>query len=310
MYLKTENMKEQQIREHHSLKEWVLATRPWSFPASAMPVAVTLAYLFWRQYDVNWTCGVWALLNIIVFHAAGNTWSDYFDFVRGVDASDTYGVRILTDGLFTPREIRRLSLALLAVAAAAGVGLMIRTGWPLLWIGLGGLGCTLLYPPLKYRAWGDLVIAVAYAWLPMWGTSFVAIGHIDMSVLLLAVPVGMITVAILHANNTRDVLTDARAHITTLAMKLGVRASVLLYGFWTLFPFLFVALCLCLGRFPLWSLLTFVALPQALSHSRLMNRCPSSGSAVIARLDEATAKLQLLFSMLLALSFILAAWWS
>ena len=75
----------------HSFKEWLIAVRPWSFPASAMPVIVTLGYLFWSGADVNWVNGIWALLNIIVFHAAGNAWSDYFDYRTGVDAADTIG---------------------------------------------------------------------------------------------------------------------------------------------------------------------------------------------------------------------------
>ena len=122
--------------DKHSLKDWLVAVRPWSFPASAMPVAVTLAYLYWMQQDVNWTNGVWALLNIIVFHAAGNTWSDYFDYKHHVDREDTHGVRTLTSGLFRPQEIFRLSLSLLVVALAAGVGLLVRTGLPLLYIGI------------------------------------------------------------------------------------------------------------------------------------------------------------------------------
>ena len=99
----------------HTLKEWIVAVRPWSFPASTMPVAVTLAYLYWAGHEINWLNGVWALLNIIVFHAAGNTWSDYFDYERSVDRKDTYGVRTLTDGMFNPQEILRLSLSLLVV---------------------------------------------------------------------------------------------------------------------------------------------------------------------------------------------------
>ena len=102
----------------NSFKEWLIAVRPWSFTASAMPVIVTLGYLFWSGADVNWTNGIWALLNIIVFHAAGNTWSDYFDYRTGVDAADTFGVHTLTDGQFTPREIYRLALGLLMAALA------------------------------------------------------------------------------------------------------------------------------------------------------------------------------------------------
>ena len=122
----------------HSFKDWMIAVRPWSFPASAMPVVVTLAYLFWMKEDINWANGIWALLNIVVFHAAGNTWSDYFDYKQGVDMKDTFGAKTLTDKMFTPKEIYRLSLVLLLAALAGGLGLLWRTGFPLLYIGLGG----------------------------------------------------------------------------------------------------------------------------------------------------------------------------
>ena len=37
----------------HSLKDWMIAVRPWSFPASSMPVVVTLAYLYWMRQDLR-----------------------------------------------------------------------------------------------------------------------------------------------------------------------------------------------------------------------------------------------------------------
>ena len=36
----------------HSLGQWLFAVRPWSFPASAMPILVTLAYLFWAGAEM------------------------------------------------------------------------------------------------------------------------------------------------------------------------------------------------------------------------------------------------------------------
>ena len=290
----------------HSLKDWLVAVRPWSFPASAMPVAVTLAFLYWMQQDVNWTNGVWALLNIIVFHAAGNTWSDYFDYKHRVDREDTYGVRTLTGGLFRPQEIFRLSLSLLVVALVAGIGLLVRTGLPLLYIGIGGAACTLLYPALKYRALGDVVIFVAYALLPMLGTAYVATGVMDWTTMWAGVPVGLITVAILHANNTRDITTDVRADIRTLAMTVGAQASMALYYVEVLFPFVWIVGCAAAGIFPWWTLLVFLALIPAVGNVRLMASYSVRGMEGISRLDELTAKLQLLFSLLLTLSFVLA----
>ena len=290
----------------HSLKDWLVAVRPWSFPASAMPVAVILAFLYWMQQDVNWTNGVWALLNIIVFHAAGNTWSDYFDYKHRVDREDTYGVRTLTGGLFRPQEIFRLSLSLLVVALVAGIGLLVRTGLPLLYIGIGGAACTLLYPALKYRALGDVVIFVAYALLPMLGTAYVATGVMDWTTMWAGVPVGLITVAILHANNTRDITTDVRADIRTLAMTVGAQASMALYYVEVLFPFVWIVGCAAAGIFPWWTLLVFLALIPAVGNVRLMASYSVRGMEGISRLDELTAKLQLLFSLLLTLSFVLA----
>lgn len=290
----------------HSFGEWMIAVRPWSFPASAMPVITATAYLFWKGAQINWLFAVWALLNIIIFHAAGNTWSDYFDFRKKVDADDTFGAKTLTTGMFTSKEIFRLSLGLTIVASAGGVGLLVLTGLPLLWIGLGGLLCTLLYPMLKYNALGDLVILLAYAFLPTIGTSFVVTGAIDWSVLLIALPVGLITDGILHSNNTRDTLTDKRAGIKTMAMGLGTKASAVLYGFEVLFPFVWIAVLSIIGLLPLTTIIIFLTLVVAIGCAQTMMKFIDGGVKLIADLDVRTANLQLLFSVLLTIGLVVA----
>ena len=103
----------------HTLKEWIIAVRPWSFPASAMPVIVSLGYIMWKSsgagFETNWYFGIWALVNIMLFHSAGNTWSDYFDFRYGVDNQNTLGVRQLVDGKFVAREFLWFAIFLFAV---------------------------------------------------------------------------------------------------------------------------------------------------------------------------------------------------
>lgn len=290
----------------HSFGEWMIAVRPWSFPASAMPVIASIAYLFWKGAQINWLFGLWALINIIIFHAAGNTWSDYFDFKKKVDADDTFGAKTLTTGMFSEKEIFRLSLSLTVVATLAGLTLMALTGLPLLWIGLGGVLCTLLYPMLKYNALGDLVILMAYAFLPTIGTSFVTTGAIDWSVLLIALPVGLITDGILHSNNTRDTITDRRAGIKTMAMGLGHKASAILYGFEVIFPFVWIGALSIVGLLPLTTIAIFLTLAVAIGCAKTMMHSLEGGSGVIADLDVRTANLQLMFSALLTLAFIVA----
>lgn len=118
----------------HSLKDWLIAVRPWSFPASAMPVIVTLAYLYWAYGVIEWANGLLALAGIVIFHASGNAWSDYFDFERGVDRVDTFGVKTLTSGQFMPLEIRNLAIGLMVPAVMVGLWLVVRTGLSHLYI--------------------------------------------------------------------------------------------------------------------------------------------------------------------------------
>ncbi len=290
----------------HSLKEWVIAVRPWSFPASAMPIVVTLAYLFWSGAEMNWLLGLWALAGMVLFHCTGNVWSDYFDFRKKVDAVDTFGAKTMTTGMFRPEEIRNLAIGLLVVSVACGLGLLAVTGLPLLWIGLAGVACTLLYPILKYNALGDFDIVMAFAFLPTLGTSYVATGAIDWNVLFVALPVGLITDGILHSNNSRDVMTDRRAGITTLAMNMGPEWSASLFGFEMIFPYVWLAILSMTGLLPVYTVFVFLTLPVAIGNASTMFKSLRAGVGVIADLDVMTANLQLMFSVLLAAAFAVA----
>lgn len=290
----------------HSFGEWVIAVRPWSFPASAMPIITTLAFLFWKNAEINWGYGALALFGMLLFHMTGNTWSDYFDYRKKVDAEDTYGAKTLTTGMFQPEEIKKLAIGLLIASIICGLALVAITGLPLLWIGLAGAACTLLYPYLKFNALGDLDILLAFAFLPTIGTSYVATGAIDWSVLMIALPVGLITDGILHSNNTRDMATDARANIKTMAMSLGTKASAMLYAFEVIFPFVWIGVCSILGFLPLHTIIIFMTLPVALGCAKTMVTTTGEVPELIADLDARTANLQLMFSALLSIALIVA----
>ena len=269
-----------------------------------MPIIVTLAFLFWKGADIHWGLGVWALINMVLFHVAGNVWSDYNDFKKTVDREDTHGAKTLTTGMFQPEEIRNLAIGVFAIAAAGGVGLVALTGLPLLWIGLAGAALTLLYPALKYNALGDFCILMTFAFLPTLGTAYVTTGIVDWSVLWIALPVGLITDGILHSNNTRDMVPDKRAEIKTLAMGLGKKASAIMYGFEVLFPFAWIAVCSIMGIMPLSTIVVFLTLPVAMGCSQTMMKSVKGGSSIIADLDVRTANLQLMFSVLLSAALI------
>ena len=290
----------------HAIKDWIIATRPWSFPASAMPVLVTLGYLFYMDCQVNWIVGIWTILNVVLFHAAGNTWSDYNDYKKGVDREDAVGGLSIVSGQFKAAEIKTLALALFAVAVAGGFALLAVAGLPVLYFGLAGAVLTVFYPWLKYHALGDLDIFLTYSVLPMLGTSFVATGQVQPDVLVLSVPVGLITVGILHSNNTRDIEQDKRAGIKTFAMCVGGKVSTILYCLEMVVPFVWVMGCVIMGLLPGWCILVIVAAKPAFDNAKQVLKYNREGMKALVGVDEKTAQLQLVFSVLLFISFIVA----
>ena len=293
----------------HSVKDWILTTRPWSFPASAMPVLATFAYMTWvcslYGMSIDWVSGVLAIVGIVFFHASGNMLSDVRDYKKGVDKGLSH--MPLVNGSFTTKEYMRLSLTLFVLGCAIGFYIMSRCGWPLLYAAVYGAFFTLTYATFKYFALGDVVIFLSYAVIPILGTTYATISEYYYPALVLALPIGLITVAILHVNNTRDIESDRAAGIRTLAMLIGLKASVQLYAFEVLFPFVAVIATIMCGWLPWHSVIVLFALPKAWRCARVVLDSPKKGMETLVMHDAATSQLQFLFSLLLAVSLFVAA---
>lgn len=296
----------------HTFKDWLLATRPWSFPASAMPVLTTFAYMAWiasqNGSEIDWLSGILAIVGIILFHASGNVLSDYNDYKKSVDNKENRSYMPLVSGKFTPAEFLRLSSILAALGVAIGLYLTYRCGWGLLIAGAAGAFFTASYSTFKYHALGDLVIFLSYSVIPIMGTTFAVSGSYYYPALIFALPIGLITVAILHVNNTRDIVSDGNAGIQTFAMLIGEKVSIKLYAVEVLFPFILIAINVILGLLPWLCMICLLALPKAWSCAGTMLSASDKGIETIAPLDESTAQLQLIFSLLLTISLFIALW--
>lgn len=291
--------------QRKTFKDYLIATRPWSFPASAMPVLTTIAYLYWQDLAIHWMHAIWMVINIVVFHAAGNVWSDYIDHKEGVDAVDTQGAHSLTQGIFTSQEMKTFGLILLTISVVAGLGLVYFTGLPLLWILLGALGLSLLYPFFKYRAMGDLVILITYGLLPPLATMYAVTRMLDWQIMLVMIPVALLIVAILHANNVRDVETDRRAQIKTLAMSLSNRTNAWIYFAEILIPFGWISGGVFVHMYPVWVLLVWLSFPIAFGNMSRVLSFVNGDKQAISNVDELTAKHQMLFCILMIIGCVI-----
>lgn len=301
------------MNQQFELQKWIVATRPWSFPASMMPALIVFSYVFYLSRTigvsgVEVSNGLFALFGVVLFQASGNLISDYFDFRYGVDRKDTYGSScLIVDGHFPPRSILRYGVVLLGIAIMIGVILLGKTDPRLLYFGFAGVAGTFFYYQFKYHALGDLLIFVLYGLLIALGTMYVMTGEMRWDILFLSAPVGLLIVNILHANNTRDIESDRRAGISTLAMRLGLPVSKALYMIHATSAYLLVLILILVGILPYPCLLVFLSAPISFQNMKIIYHVEEEHSELIKDLDKGSAKLVLVFSMLLIIGNVIAA---
>jgi len=294
----------------HTLKDWLIVTRYWSFPVSTMPVVATFAYLFSNgilpQGGRPYLILVLSLLAVVLLHSAGNVLSDWADYRSGVDNETAYAVPNLVFHSFTPREYLVFSIILFIAGIILGVVITILSGPGLLVAGVLGVLLTILYSFLKYHALGDLDIFVIFGILTVLGTSFALTGAYVPSALVLSLPIGIVTVSVLHANNTLDTETDRAAGIKTFAMLIGPKSSIRLYCCYMIIPFLCIVVSVIAGWLHPLALISLAAAVPAWKNFKKASLYYQEGLDALKGLDQATAQLQLAFSGLLSLGLIVS----
>jgi len=283
-------------------RAWLLAARPKTLPAALAPVLVGTALAF---HDGAFALlpALAALLGALLLQIGSNFANDYFDFFKGADTHERLGpVRVTASGLITPGQLRWGMVAVFGLAALDGLYLIQVGGWPILAVGVASILAALLYTggpfPFGYYGLGDLFVFIFFGLVAVCGTYYVQALTLTGSVVLAAVPPGLLITAILVVNNLRDIETDAKAGKRTLAVMLGRTGTRGEYRILLALAYLLPLLLWLANGYSFLVLLPWLTAPLAY---RLLQETSTKvdGPALNAAL-AGTARLSLLFSLLLA----------
>lgn len=213
--------------------EWLGGARPRTLPAAVAPVLVGTGLAAWAG-SVLVGRALLALVVAIALQVGVNYANDYSDGVRGTDAARVGPVRLVGQGLASPRSVRTAALLAFAVAAVAGLALVLLTGeWWLLGVGVASIAAAWLYTggprPYGYAGLGEVFVLVFFGVVPVVGTAYVQTLVITAEQVVAGLGVGALAVAILIANNLRDIPGDTVAGKRTLAVRLGDSRTRVLY---------------------------------------------------------------------------------
>ncbi|PWW22691.1 1,4-dihydroxy-2-naphthoate prenyltransferase [Geodermatophilus normandii] len=277
--------------------QWVAGARPRTLPAALAPVLVgTGAAAALGGFRPG--PAVLALLVALALQVAVNYANDHSDGKRGTDADRVGPMRLVGSGAASARAVLLAALLAFAVAAVAGLVLAALSSWWLVAVGAVCIAAAWTYTggplPYGYRALGEVFVFVFFGLVAVAGTTFVQTGRVEGLALAAAVPIGLLSTALLVVNNLRDVEGDARVGKRTLAVLLGDRATRLCYVGLLAAAFA-VVVAIGIGRPE--ALLALVAVPLAVPPSRVV-LSGGRGPALIAAL-QATGLLTLATGVLL-----------
>jgi 1,4-dihydroxy-2-naphthoate octaprenyltransferase len=281
---------------------WLRALRLYSISASVVPVVLG-GMLALGQRDGS---GLWllplAVLAAVCLHLGTNLANDLGDFRSGVDRlGGSEGSGVLTGGLLSEAQVARAAYGFFALGGVLGLPNALARGWPVWALGilglLGGWGYT-MGPRYKYLGLGDLCVFALMGPLMALGGGLAMSGQFELRIAAAAVPIGLWVVAILHANNFRDLEADGESGIHTVARALGWRGSLVYLAVLMVAAYGALAACCAFHVLPWPALAAFATAPGALGLWRRAARAYAPAERRGAMLVEDAAKLHLLFGLL------------
>lgn len=290
-----------------SLNIWIRAFRPFSLSGSIIPVVLGGVLAVDRGL-FNVALFVLAILAISAFQIGANLLNVSDDFTNKVDTKESFGsCDVVVNNLLTPKQVIKMSFCFFVFGALIGLYLAYEGGLVIFLLGLigalGGYFYTRKPFMLKYRGLGIPLIFLLYGPLPVLGSSYLQTGQLGMREILLSIPVGLLTTAILHANDVRDIYHDGKAGIKTLSIIIGRDNAKTLYASFLIASYLSVIIMTLTNATPVWSIAVLITLPLAIGNIKKIYAENGDGMK-IKTLDQDTAKLQMLFGIVFIASIL------
>lgn len=203
----------------------LLASRPKTLAASISPVLIGSTFA-WKEGKLDPLLFFLVILFAILIQIGTNFANDYFDFVKGADTEKRKGdARAMQKGLLTTNQMKGaiflvFSATLLLTLVPILQGSLFLTTLALLSI-LFGIFYTGGPKPLGYLGLGDILVLLFFGPIASLGSYYVHTHSVQLLPILAGLGPGFLAVALLTANNLRDVNEDREAGKRTLVVRFG-----------------------------------------------------------------------------------------
>lgn len=207
------------------ISHWIQASRPKTLMAVMAPVLIGTALAIADQAFHPIIAFLCLLVGLFI-QIGTNFANDYYDFIKGADTEERIGpTRAVQAGLIEPETMKKAFLSVFALAIFVSLLLVIRGGWGMLLLGIISCSFGFLYTggpkPLAYSGLGDIFVIVFFGPVAVCTTYYLQALTISSEAVWMGFACGLLSTAILVANNLRDEKTDTQANKKTLIVRFG-----------------------------------------------------------------------------------------
>ena len=238
-------------------------------------LGASIAYKWYHLHNI--VNVLLCLTCVFLFDLAVNIADNYYDYQHSRD--EVFRTQTNPIGrLHLPLDgVKKLMWISYFISLIPGFILILRTGWPIFWIGVIGYIIGFFYSagpkPINATIFCETAVALSISFLPVFSSFYVSIyGQLTLSwsmmgqVLLMCLPLTCLMFTIQLANNVCDLDEDRRSGRFTLANKLEVHNGLVVIKWAIIIGMLFPVFLFFIGDVHWIVLLSCLVLPLALKN--------------------------------------------
>ncbi len=179
--------------------------------------------------------GLLLLIGVVAAHAAVNLFNELSDYRTRIDEHTTPtpfsgGSGMLQAGKTSPKAVNKAAYSAMILAAAIGFYFCVVSHWAiLLFMIAGGIAVRFYTTHLAKRLLGELFSGLTLGTFVVLGTYLALTGRLNLSIVFISIPPGILTGLLLFLNEFPDAEADSKGGRYHLIIHFGKRKSAKIY---------------------------------------------------------------------------------
>ena len=221
----------------NKIKSWISAFRLRTLPLSLSSILMG-SIIAYSENKFMITIAILAAATTVFLQILSNLANDYGDSKKGTDNDNRVGPeRAVQSGDISLREMRNGIITSSILSLLSGIALIYiglkdyNLAYLVLFfvLGIASIAAAIKYTigknPYGYAGLGDLFVFLFFGIIGVIGTYFLHTHNLELSLILPATSIGLLSASVLNMNNMRDIKNDAESNKKTLVVKMGIRKS-------------------------------------------------------------------------------------